>query len=211
MRSACLVGCLAAFAASSAAWATSPPRQGTTGVEIWGQPARSLEVADRPLGTTIALFKGSRAAAQLPPATGLMRPLPVVAAHLRGNPGRLLLGKTRRVATLAGEVYLVPTVRGWLCIEGPTFATCHRGLLRQGVTWDFYSTPTGLDVIGIAANNVRAINLAWGTQRVHAQLGQNVFFVHRPISLTSTLHLPPLGRLVVAYRGSRPTAVVRIR
>jgi hypothetical protein len=127
---------------------------------------------------------------------------------MRGNPGALMLAKTRRVVTAAGPIYLVPTAHGWLCVQGPTFQTCHRGLLRQGVTWSFYSTPTGLDVIGIAANNVRSVGLAWGTQRRQAQLARNVFFVQRPLSITSAQHLPPLGLLTVTYRGARASTAL---
>jgi len=212
MRSLCLLGCLIALAAgSSTALGTNPPRHISAGVDIWGQPSRSLEVADRPLGKTIALFRGAQAAVPLPAPAGPGRPLAVVAANLQGNPGRLLLGETRRAATGAGEVYLVPTARGWLCVQAPSFATCHRGLLRQGVTWDFYSTSGGLDVIGVAADDVRSVSLTWGKEHRNARLVHNVFFVNRPLSLTSTQHIPPLGRLVVSYRGTRPSASVRLR
>jgi hypothetical protein len=144
----------------------------------------------------------------LPTPSRLVRPLSFVAAHLRGNPGALMLSKTRRVATAGGPVYLVPTINGWLCVQGPTFQTCHRGLLRQGLTWNFYSTSAGLDVIGIAANNVRGISLTWSGKSLQAQLARNVFFVHRPLSITSVKHLPSFGRLAVLYRGSKaPTTV----
>jgi hypothetical protein len=198
---------LAVLAGASAALGTSPPRPVVTSVDIWGQPDRSQEVADRPLGTTIALFRGG-STAHLPTPTGLMRPLSFVAAHMRGNPGALVIGKTRRVATAAGSVYLVPTIHGWLCVQGPTFQTCHRGLLRQGLTWNFYSTSTGLDVIGIVADNVRAIDLTWSGKSLRAQLAHSVFFVRRPLSLTSVKHLPSFGHLAVSYRGSKaPTTV----
>jgi hypothetical protein len=203
----CLLVTVALLAGASAARGTSPARHVSTGVDIWGQPDRSQEVAGRPLGATIALFKG-RAAAHLPTPTGLVHPLSFVAAHLRGNPGALVLSKTRRVVTAAGPIYLVPTVQGWLCVQGPTFQTCHRGLLRQGLTWSFYSTSTGLDVIGIAADNVRAIRLTWSGKHLQARLARNVFFVHRPLSITPVKHLPAFGRLAVLYRGSgAPTTV----
>lgn len=186
---------------------SSPPRQAFTYVDIWGQPSRSEEVAGRPLGTTIALFRGG-VAAHLPRSTGPMRPLSVVAAHLLGHPGALLLARTRRVITAAGPIYLVPTTHGWVCEQGPNFRTCHRGLLAQGVTWNFYSTSTGLDVIGIAADNVRAVSLTWAGKTRRAQLSQNVFFVHRPISIASATHLPSLGRLRLLYRGGKPVTTV---
>lgn len=201
---------LAILAGAGVARGGSPPRPAVTSVDVWGQPARSREVADRPLGTTLALFRQG-AAVRLPPSAGLMRPLAVVTAHMLGHPGALDLAKTRRVSTAAGAVYLVPTSRGWACMQGPRFETCHRGLLRQGVTWDFYSTSDGLDVIGIAANDVRAVDLAWGASTRRARLAHNVFFVHRPLSIASATHLPPLGRLVVTYRGTRASAAVGLR
>jgi hypothetical protein len=180
-------------------------------VDVFGQPRSSLEVADRPVGTHLALFSSGGVTAPLPRSTRLMRSLPVVAAHLRGDPGALVLDKARRVTTAAGPVYLVPTIHGWVCVQGPTFRTCHRGLLRQGLTWNFYSTPTGLDVIGIVADDVRTVTLTWSGHRRRAQLGRNVFLVHRPLTLTSTQHLPPFGRLVVSYRGGRAPASVPLR
>jgi hypothetical protein len=210
MRSGtCLLVAFALLAGAGAAHGGSPPRRSSTSVDIAGQPARSLEVADRPLGRRIAVF-GRGPAARLPAPAGPMRPLAAVAADMLGHPGTLVLAKTRRVATPAGPVYLVPTNRGWVCVQGPTFRTCHRGLLRQGVTWNFYSTPSGLDVIGIAADDVRALTLTWGAYARRAVLSRNVFFVHRPLTITSAKHLPPLGRLVVAYRGSRAAATVSL-
>jgi hypothetical protein len=202
-----LVVVLAVLVSAGAASGTDPAR--STGVLVWGQPARSLEVAGRPLGSTIALFRAGPTAHL--PASGLMRPLSIVAAHLRGDPGALVLAKTRRVTIPPGPVYLVPTTHGWVCVQGARFETCHRGLLRQGVTWTFYSTTDGLDVIGIAANDVRAVDLSWTGNTRRAELAHNVFFVHRPISITSAKHLPPFGSLTVAYRGGRASASVRLR
>lgn len=139
-----------------------------------------------------------------------MRPLSVVAAHLLGHPGALVLGKTRVVTTAAGPIYLVPTTHGWVCEQGSRFATCHRGLLPQGVTWNFYSTSSGLDVIGIVANDVRAVTLAWNGKTRRAQLAHNVFFVHRPLSITSAQHIPPLGRIALQYRGGKPGTIVSL-
>ena len=119
-----------------------------------------------------------------------------------------MFAKARRVGTEVGPIYLVPTTHGWVCEQGPNFETCHRGLLPQGATWNFYSTPTNLDVIGIVANNVRAVRLTWGRTTRQARLAHNVFFVRRPIAITSAKHLPPLGRLSLRYRGAKPATTV---
>ncbi|MGN6799981.1 MAG: hypothetical protein ACTHKS_17695 [Gaiellaceae bacterium] len=158
---------------------------------------------------TLAVFRGGNAV-QLPHPNGLMRPLSVVAAGLVGHPGALLLAKARRINTEIGPIYLVPTTHGWVCEQRPNFETCHRGLLAQGVTWNFYSTSDGLDVIGIAANNIRAVSLTWARTTRQARLAHNVFFIHRPISITSAKHLPPLGRLGLRYRGGKPGTTVAL-
>lgn len=186
----------------------APPPSYSTSVDFFGQPNRSAEVVGQPLAKTLALFAFPGSATQLPRPTGFMRPLADVAAHLRGDPGALIPTETRRVTTAAGPVYLVPTARGWLCVQGPTFQTCHRGLLKQGVTWNFYTRTNGLDIVGIAANTVRAVTLVWGHQHRRAALAHNVFFVHRPLSATSIQHLPPLGRLAISYRGARRSTTV---
>jgi hypothetical protein len=137
--------------------------------------------------------------------------LAMVAAHMRGDPGRLLLAKTRRVSTPVGAVYLVPTDRGWVCAQGQSFATCHHGLLRAGVTWSFYSTSSGIDVVGIAADDVSRVVLAGGGRRWTAQLHDNVFFVSRTLAIGSASHLPPFGTLTVSYRGRSRVAHVPLR
>ena len=135
-----------------------------------------------------------------------MHPLPVVALKMSGNPGKLSLTLTRRVDTPAGPLYLVPTVHGWVCMQASTFRRCHRGLLDQGITWNFYSTPTGLRVVGIAADDVAGVTLSYGTTHRPVTVHDNVFYVTRPLVLTSTRRLPPLGRLTVSYRDpSRPS------
>jgi hypothetical protein len=183
----------------------APPHP-STGVDVWGQPSRSAEVAGRPLGATLAVFRsGTRV--QLPRARfhGLaMRPLSVVASHTRGKPGQLVLGRTRR----AGAVYLVPTTNGWVCVQGPSFETCHRGLLRSGITWSFASTAAGIEVWGIAADGVARVSLGAQTATVR----DNVFFLTRRMKLTSTANLPKsFGTLVVTYRDGRPRVRVLIR
>jgi hypothetical protein len=195
-----LISVLAAGVAS--AHSAPPPHVAvSTGLDFWGQPSSSAEIADRPLGHTLGLFRAAGAAASLPmPSAGPSSTLAAVAARLRGHPGALLLSQARRVVTAAGPVYLVPTTRGWLCVQGPNFRTCHHGLLRQGITWSFYSTAQGLSVIGIAADGVARVSLVYGKQRREATLHDNVFYVARPITFGVTQRLPPLGRLVVAYR-----------
>lgn len=136
-----------------------------------------------------------------------MQSLAAVAANLRGRPGALIPAETRRVVTAAGPIYLVPTRRGWVCVQGSRFATCHRGLVRQGITWNYYSTTGGLDVVGIAADDVSAVTLRYGKTQRRARLAHNVFFVERPITLTTTQQLPPLGRLTVTHRNGRRTSV----
>ena len=208
MRRAIVLLAFAAVSAAARAAVAVPPHEDVR-VDLFGQPAQRLEVAGRPLGQTLAIFRSPRAAAPLP--VGPMRPLGVVAAHLRGSPGALLTGRTRRVSTAVGPIYLVPTVRGWVCVQATTFETCHRGLLRQGVTWSFYSTEDGLDVVGIAADDVRSVTLHWARRRRRATLAHNVFFVQRTISLTSGTHIPPLGRLSIDFRGTKAPVSVVVR
>lgn len=210
MRRAIVLLTFAAVSAAARAAVAVPPHEDVR-VDLFGQPAQRLEVAGRPLGQTLAIFRSSRAAAPLPAPVGSMRPLAVVAAHLRGSPGALLTGRTRRVSTAVGPIYLVPTVRGWVCVQATTFETCHRGLLQQGVTWSFYSTEDGLDVVGIAADDVRSVALHWARRRRQAALAHNVFFVQRTISLTSGTHIPPLGRLSIDFRGTKAPASVVVR
>jgi hypothetical protein len=119
----------------------------------------------------------------------------------RMKAGALVLGKARHV----GSLYLVPTSTGWACVQGARFLTCHRGLLRQGVTYGFQSTATGIAVYGITADDVARVSLGKQTATVH----DNVFF------LTRTMKLSPLpktfGTLTVIYRDGRPPARVALR
>ncbi len=207
---------LAALAASVLV-ALAPLPQGapphtSLGIDIWGQPSRSAEHAGRPLERTLGIFRSTKRAARLPVGgSGLTQPLSVVAAKLSGSPGKLLVGLTRRVDTPAGRLYLVPTDRGWACMQASSFETCHRGLLAQGITWNLYSTQAGLTVVGLAADGVARVTLTYGTTQHTATLHDNVFYVTRPLTLTSAQHLPPLGRLVVSYRDpSRPPAQVAV-
>lgn len=195
---------------AGAAMGASQPRGVFSSVEIFGQPDSSQELTDRPIGKTVTLFTGG-VAARLPVPDGVMASLSSVAAHFHGNPGPLLLAKARKIATPAGDVYFVPTTHGWVCVQGPKFETCHRGLLRQGLTWNFYSHSTHLDVFGIAANNVRAIRLTWGGKDRWTHLTHNAFFVRRPFSFTSLMHLPAFGRLLIYYRGQKTPASVSLQ
>ncbi len=180
----------------------APPPHSTTSIDIWGQPSRAAEVAGRPLGSTLAVFRAGRAVAL--PTMPFGDTLAQVAARMKGRPGSLELAKARH----AGAVYLVPTARGWVCVQGPTFLTCHRGLLRSGVTYSFRSTSTGIAVFGIAADGVARVSLGSQTATVH----DNVFFLTKPMKLTSTAHLPKtFGMLAVSYRDGRPQARVPIR
>jgi hypothetical protein len=207
MRGPLGVAAMVALLAAATASAAPPSR---TYVDVWGQPDASKEVAGRPLGRTLGLFTAlHRTALTLP--TAPVQPLPTVSAHIKPAPGRLELRQARRVTTAAGDLYLVPASRGGVCIQGPRFATCHRGLLRQGVTWGFYSTDAGIDVIGLAANDVARVVLTDGVRRWPARLRDNVFSVARPIVLRTVRHIPPLGTLVVSYRGGKPAARVPLR
>lgn len=171
-----------------------------TGVFVWGQPARAQLVAGRPLGSTLAVFRSGKTVVLSAPRFGPS--LAAVAKQMKGDPGSLELAKARRV----GSLYLVPTTHGWVCVQGPRFLTCVRGLLRSGVTWMFRTTDTGIDVWGIAANDVSAVTL--GSRA--ATLQHNVFFVSRVMKITSTSHLPKTwGTLTVSYRTGRvPVRVV---
>lgn len=188
--------------------ASSAPSQVV--VDVWGQSARSGEVAGRPLDKTLALFRSTRLTAALPSSSGRMGSLASVAAHMRGEPGRLLPSRTRRVATPAGPLYVVPTTRGWLCLQGERFETCHRGLLRQGTVWNFQSVADGVDVVGIAADDVSGVVLDYGKAKQRASLESNVFFVHRRISFTPAQHVFRVGTLAISYRDGRPQAGVRV-
>jgi hypothetical protein len=187
-----------------------PPSQVVpqTSVEIFSQSTRSAETAGRPLDKTLAVFHSSRLAATLPAPKGLMRPLADVAARMSGDPGALLLDQTRQVATDTGPLYLVPTKHGWVCMQARRFETCHHGLLQEGVSWDFESEAGGLQVMGIAADNVRSVVLRYGTTERRASLHDNVFFVYRPLSLPPAQPLPPLGTLAISYRDGTPATAV---
>lgn len=189
------------------------PPPASFGVDIWGQPSRSAEHAGRPLGRTLGIFRSTARAVRLPRSgSGQMKPLSFTAAHMKGSPGTLLVDETRRIGTPAGPLYLVPTARGWVCMQAASFETCHRGLLDDEITYNFYSTQTGLTVVGIAADGVAHVTLTYGTAHRTALVRDNVFYVTRPLALTSVQHLPPLGRLVVSYTDrSRPPAQTVIR
>lgn len=177
--------------------AAPPPP--TTSVDIFGQPSRSLEVAGRPLGSTLELFRAGRRVT-IPSWHG--QTIASVAARMRA--GALEPAKARRVE----DLYLVPTTGGGVCVQGPRFLTCHRGLLRSGITWGFRSTATGIAVYGIAADDIARVSLGSETATVH----DNVFFLTRRMKLASTAHLPKtFGTLVVSSRDGRAPARVPIR
>ncbi|HJQ74860.1 MAG TPA: hypothetical protein VJ814_08235 [Gaiellaceae bacterium] len=140
-----------------------------------------------------------------------MKSLPFVAAHMRVDPGRLVLGKTRRVATAVGPIYLVPTTRGGVCLQGRLFATCDGGLVRQGIAWHFQSATDGIDLVGLAADDVSAVAIEHGRTVQRASLRDNVFFVHQPVTLTPGRSSYRLGTLEISYRDGRPKAAVPIR
>ena len=118
--------------------------------------------------------------------------------------GALVSTKAREV----GGLYVVPTTRGGLCMQGPTFQTCHRGLLRSGVTYAFQATGQDVIVFGVAADDVARVSLGGRTATVH----NNVFVLSHPLKLTSAAHLPKtFGTLTVAYRDGRLPAQVPIR
>jgi hypothetical protein len=176
----------------------APPPQ-AAGVDAWGQPSRSAEVAGRPLGSTLHVFRSGKAVT-IPTWHGLR--LSTVAATMKT--GELVSQKAR----LADPLLLVPTTGGGICIQGPTFQTCHRGLLRTGVTYTFQVTDQYELVFGIAADDVTRVSLGARSVTVH----DNVFVFSRPLKLTSAAHLPKtFGTLTVSYRGGRPPARVAIR
>jgi len=176
--------------------APAPP---STSVDIFGQPSRSAEVAGRPLGSTLAVFLHGKAVT-IPTWHG--QSISTVASRMKA--GGVLTAQARHV----GPLYLVPTSTGWVCVQGPRFLTCHRGLLRQGVTYGFQSTSTGIAVYGIAADRVARVSLGSHAATVR----DNVFILTRTLKLTSTAHLPKtFGTLVVTYRDGRPPARVPIR
>lgn len=175
----------------------APPPQ--TSVEIFGQPSRTAEVAGRPLGSTLELFRTGRRV-RIPSWHG--QTIAAVAERMRA--GAIRQAKARRVE----DLYLVPTTGGGVCVQGPRFLTCHRGLLRSGITWGFQSTATGIAVYGIAADDVDRVSLGSETATVR----DNVFFLTRRMKLTSTAHLPKtFGTLAVSYRDGRVPARVPIR
>jgi hypothetical protein len=200
---AALAGLLPGSAPAAKPEPSPGPVSGATPTVVWGQASVADEVAGRPLESTLALFRSHANAATLPPASGIHVSLATVAAHLRGDPGKLLLGKTRRIDTSVGPVYLVPTGHGWVCLQGATFATCHRGLLRAGIVWEFTSTSTGSDVIGIAADDVSRVVLVGGGRRWRAPLHDNLFVVSRRFRIGAVQHSTSLGSLVVSYRDGR--------
>jgi len=140
-----------------------------------------------------------------------MQPLAIVAARMRGEPGALLLSETRRVATGAGTIYLVPTAGGWVCAQGQRFETCDRGLLPSGISWHFESVGHGVDVVGIAADDVSGVVLEYGKTEQRASLRDNIYFVHRPASFTRGEHSFRLGTLTISYRDGRPKTGVPLR
>ncbi|HVH50765.1 MAG TPA: hypothetical protein VM690_01345 [Gaiellaceae bacterium] len=174
-----------------------PPH--STFVDVWGQPSRSAEIAGRPLASTLYVFRSGKTV-RIPLWHG--QPLAPVAKTMRA--GSLVPTKAREV----GALYLVPTTLGGLCIQGPTFQTCHRGLLRAGVTYGFQADGSNLLVFGVAADDVARVSLGGQVAAVH----DNVFILSRPLKLTSTAHLPKtFGTLTVWYRNGGGQARVSIR
>jgi hypothetical protein len=173
-------------------------------LNVFGQPSSSAEIAGRPLDKTLALFRSNRLAAALPPPGGSLHPLVSIAAHMDG-PGALLVHETRRVVTGVGPIYVVPTAQGWVCLQGPRFGTCDRGLLGQGVNWHFESAGGGMDVVGIAADSVSGVTWAHGKTERRASLHNNVFSFHLPLSSF------PRGTVTISYRDGRPSARVLLR
>ena len=173
--------------------APPPPK---TSVDVFGQPSRSQEVAGRPLGSTLRLFRAGKTVTI--PSWHYGTTVASVAAAMHA--GRPESSKARKV----GALYLVPTATGWACVQGTRFLTCHRGLLRQGVTYGFQSTATGIAVYGIAADDVARVSLGGRSATVRG----NVFVLSR------TMKLNPLpktfGTLTVTYRDGRSPASVVI-
>lgn len=118
--------------------------------------------------------------------------------------GRLVTAKGREARSLG--LYLAPTTTGGVCIQGPEFQTCHRGLLRQGVTYSFSYTGDAIVVFGIAADDVGRVSL--GATAVTVR--DNVFLLSQ--RMKPAAHVPKtFGTLVVSYRDGRPPARVPIR
>jgi hypothetical protein len=175
--------------------AAPPPP--TTSVDVFGQPNRSEEVAGRPLGSALRLFRAGKTVTI--PSWHNGDTIAAVAARMHA--GAIEPAKARKV----GALYLVATASGWVCVQGAHFLTCHRGLLRQGVTYGFQSTATGIDIYGIAADDVARVSLGGETATVR----DNVFFLSRAMKLSP---LPKtFGTLRITYRGGRPQASVVIR
>jgi hypothetical protein len=217
-----------AAAVSCALWVAAAaggrPHKIVSGIDVFGSSDRSGERFGRPLSVHLRLFDLPRRAGDRLPATlGPLPPLPVMAAHLKGDPGEPALSRSRRVTTPLGAMYVVPTAHGWACLAAATFETCHRGLLHQGIAWSFYnetnsqpssapSATSTLVIVGIAANDVTKVELVYGKHARTARLDRNVFGVTRPVVLTSIRHMPPLGELVISYREhGRRSARVSIR
>lgn len=168
-------------------------------VEIWGQPSRTAESADRPLGSTLKLFRGEK--------TVVLRSwhgLSLASLAQKMGAGRLMTRKGREVASLG--LYLAPTTTGGVCLQGQEFQTCHRGLLREGVTYSFSYTGDVIVVFGMAADDVKRVSLGAQTTAVH----ENVFLLSLPMKPAA--HVPKtFGTLVVSYRDGRPPARVALR
>lgn len=175
----------------------APPPQKTS-VDEFGQPSRSQEVADRPLGSTLQLFRAGKTVTI--PSWHNGDTIAAVAARMHA--GAVESAKARRV----GALYLVPTATGWACVQGAHFLTCHRGLLRQGITYGFQSTPTGIAVYGIAGDDVARVSLGGQTSVVR----DNVFFLTRAMKLTAQLP-KTFGTLRITYRDGRSPAAVVMR
>lgn len=173
----------------------APPPPASS-IDVWGQPARAAEVSGRPLGSTLRLFRAGRTV-----TIPSWRNDTMSNVASRMHAGVLVDAKARRV----GSLYLAPTTTGWACIQGATFLTCHRGLLRSRITWGFQSTKAGIDIYGIAADDVARVSLGGVT----AMLRDNVFVLSRAMKLSP---LPKtFGTLTVTYRDGRPPAAVVIR
>jgi hypothetical protein len=174
-------------------YAPPPP---IASVDVWGQPSRANEVAGRPLGSSLRVFRQGKTVT-VPSWHG--ESMSSVVARMKA--GALVMGKARHV----GSLYLVPTTTGWACVQGARFLTCHRGLLSQGVTYEFQSTGTGIAVYGVAADDVARVSLGKQTATVR----DNVFFLTRAMKLSP---LPKtFGTLTVTYRDRRPPARVALR
>jgi hypothetical protein len=175
----------------------APPHPAS--IDVWGQPSRSAETTGRPLQSTLRLFRSGKAVT-IPTWHG--HRLSTLPAEMKADTGALVLAKARYVDGL----YLVPTANGWLCMQGPTFQTCHAGLLRQGVTYSFAYYGDVLVVFGVAADDVARVSIGGRTAAVH----DNAFTLSRPMKRAA--HVPKtFGVLGIVYRDSRPPARVVIR